>query len=108
MTLQELSLYISENVVKKVNLPLDVLSSVTMWDLPGTEDIDLKDTYYRDVDAAIGKIVFLNYSWSQKFTACNKYGDIVIAFYNQVSSSFFLLHIYRSIQNIQLGHQCAK
>ncbi len=28
--------------------------SVTIWDLPGREDIDLRKSYYKDVDAGIG------------------------------------------------------
>ncbi|CAH1800159.1 unnamed protein product [Owenia fusiformis] len=42
-----------ENVVKKLNIPENAVVSVTMWDLPGEEDIDLRKTYYRDMDAAI-------------------------------------------------------
>ena len=44
----------SDNVVKKVNLPNDAIASVTLWDLPGMEDMDLRESYYRNVDAAIG------------------------------------------------------
>ena len=43
--------------MKKVNLPGDVVSSVTLWDLPGSEEMDMRDTYYMDVDAAIGEWV---------------------------------------------------
>ena len=42
--------------MRKVNVPGDVVSSVTMWDLPGTEDMDLREAYFRDVDAAIGNL----------------------------------------------------
>jgi len=41
------------NVTKKVNVPYETLVSVTMWDLPGREEIDLRRSYYKDVDAAI-------------------------------------------------------
>eukprot|EP00118_Oscarella_pearsei_P006692 m.30709 g.30709 ORF g.30709 m.30709 type:complete len:373 (+) comp31381_c0_seq2:105-1223(+) len=41
------------NVVKKVNIPRDVIVSVAIWDLPGREEIDLRKSYYRNVDAAI-------------------------------------------------------
>ena len=44
----------TENVVKKVNLPGDTVIGVTLWDLPSEEDMDLRDTYYRNTDAAIG------------------------------------------------------
>jgi len=40
--------------VKKVNLPGDTVIGVTLWDLPSEEDMDLRDTYYRNTDAAIG------------------------------------------------------
>ena len=42
------------NVVKKVNIPYETIVSVTMWDLPGREEMDLRRSYYKDVDAAIG------------------------------------------------------
>ena len=29
--------------------------SVALWDLPGREEMDLRRSYYKDVDAAIGK-----------------------------------------------------
>ncbi|ELT95393.1 hypothetical protein CAPTEDRAFT_208667 [Capitella teleta] len=41
------------NVVKKVNLPNNTVASMSLWDLPGLEDMDLRDSYYRNVDAAI-------------------------------------------------------
>ncbi|XP_071955704.1 uncharacterized protein [Antedon mediterranea] len=42
-----------ENVVKKLNVPEHAVVSVTIWDLPGTEEVDLRKSYYKDVDAAI-------------------------------------------------------
>ncbi|XP_074659733.1 uncharacterized protein LOC141912384 [Tubulanus polymorphus] len=41
------------NVVRKINIPENTVVAVTMWDLPGREDMDLRKTYYRDADAAI-------------------------------------------------------
>ncbi|XP_078618974.1 uncharacterized protein LOC144886295 [Branchiostoma floridae x Branchiostoma japonicum] len=41
------------NVVRKVNVPDHVVVSVTLWDLPGREDVDLRRSYYKDIDAAI-------------------------------------------------------
>ena len=42
------------NVVKKVNVPDDGIVSVAVWDLPGREEVDLRRSYYKDIDAAIG------------------------------------------------------
>ncbi|XP_033635738.1 uncharacterized protein LOC117296791 isoform X1 [Asterias rubens] len=42
-----------ENVVKKLNVPEHIIVSVTIWDLPGREEVDLRKSYYKDVDAAI-------------------------------------------------------
>ncbi|XP_038078166.1 uncharacterized protein LOC119745699 [Patiria miniata] len=42
-----------ENVVKKLNVPEHIVVSVTIWDLPGSEEVDLRKSYYQDVDAAI-------------------------------------------------------
>ncbi|XP_041352204.1 uncharacterized protein LOC121370796 [Gigantopelta aegis] len=42
-----------ENVVKKLNLPSHSLTSVTFWDIPGREDINLYRTYFKNLDAAI-------------------------------------------------------
>ena len=42
------------NVVKKVNIPYQGVVSVVIWDIPGREEMDLRKSYYRDVDAAIG------------------------------------------------------
>ncbi|XP_057306571.1 uncharacterized protein LOC130644831 [Hydractinia symbiolongicarpus] len=41
------------NVTKKVQLPFETLVSLAMWDLPGREEIDLRRSYYKDIDAAI-------------------------------------------------------
>jgi len=41
------------NVTKKIQLPFESLVSITLWDLPGREEIDLRRTYYKDLDAAI-------------------------------------------------------
>ena len=43
------------NLVRKVNVPLETLVSVTMWDLPGREEMDLRKSYYTDISAAIGE-----------------------------------------------------
>jgi len=43
------------NVVKHVNIPYETIVSVALWDLPGREEMDLRRSYYKDVDAAIGK-----------------------------------------------------
>lgn len=42
------------NVTKKVQFPFETLVSVSLWDLPGREEIDLRRSYYKDIDAAIG------------------------------------------------------
>ncbi|XP_050392249.1 uncharacterized protein LOC126810916 [Patella vulgata] len=42
-----------DNIVKKLNIPDHVLVSLTFWDLPGKEDIELYRSYFTDVDAAI-------------------------------------------------------
>ena len=50
------------NVVKKVNIPCEAIVSVTLWDLPGREEMDLRRSYYKDVDAAVGLYKnFINY-----------------------------------------------
>jgi len=33
---------------------------LSLWDLPGKEDVDLRKTYYKNVDAVIGKQCWLN------------------------------------------------
>lgn len=42
--------------MKKVNVPGNTVASVALWDLPSREDMDMRETYYRNVDAAIGKL----------------------------------------------------
>ncbi|KAJ8314587.1 hypothetical protein KUTeg_006737, partial [Tegillarca granosa] len=42
-----------ESAVKKVNVPGHVVVSLTLWDIPGREDIDLHKTYFRNLDAAV-------------------------------------------------------
>ena len=42
------------NVVKKINIPYQGVVSVVIWDVPGREEMDLRKSYYKDVDAAIG------------------------------------------------------
>ena len=51
------------NVVKHVNIPYETIVSVALWDLPGREEMDLRRSYYKDVDAAIGE----NYSAKEQF-----------------------------------------
>lgn len=41
------------NVTKKVQFPFETLVSISLWDLPGREEIDLRRSYYKDIDAAI-------------------------------------------------------
>ncbi|CAB4018368.1 rho-related racA-like, partial [Paramuricea clavata] len=41
------------NVVKKINIPYQGVVSVVIWDVPGREEMDLRKSYYKDVDAAI-------------------------------------------------------
>ncbi|XP_028409943.1 uncharacterized protein LOC114532596 [Dendronephthya gigantea] len=41
------------NVVKKINIPYQGVVSVIIWDVPGREEMDLRKSYYKDVDAAI-------------------------------------------------------
>lgn len=42
------------NVVKKINIPYQEVVSVVIWDVPGREEMDLRKSYYKDVDAAVG------------------------------------------------------
>lgn len=46
-----------ESVVKKLNVPEHAIVTVELWDVPGENDIDLRKTYYLDVDAVIGWFV---------------------------------------------------
>jgi hypothetical protein len=32
---------------------------LTIWDIPGQEDIDLYSTYFKNLDAAIGKYIYI-------------------------------------------------
>ena len=41
--------------MKHVNIPYETIVSVALWDLPGREEMDLRRSYYKDVDAAIGE-----------------------------------------------------
>ena len=41
------------HIVRKLEQPLNMLASLTVWDLPSQEDFDLRQIYYEDVDAAI-------------------------------------------------------
>ncbi|XP_067944814.1 uncharacterized protein [Watersipora subatra] len=41
------------NVIKKLNVPDDLIVSLTLWDTPGRDDIDLSDVYFTSIDAAI-------------------------------------------------------
>ena len=50
------------NVTKKVQLPYETLVTITLWDLPGREEIDLRRSYYKDLDAAIGKLDVFKYA----------------------------------------------
>ena len=52
---EQLGLYFfSDHVVEKINVPQNLVVSLTIYDIPGSEDMDLRSTYYRNVDAAIG------------------------------------------------------
>jgi GTPase SAR1 family protein len=51
---------ISESSVRKVNIPDNNVVAVTIWDLPGRDDVDLRKSYYRDVDAAVGREGFVH------------------------------------------------
>ena len=43
------------NIVRRINLPDHAIVSLTLWDTPGREDIDLTETYFSGLDAAMGK-----------------------------------------------------
>lgn len=47
-----------ESAVKKINVPGHTVASLTIWDIPGREDMDLHKTYFRDLDAAIGNYMY--------------------------------------------------
>lgn len=42
-----------ENDVRKLNVPANTVVSLTLWDIPGREDMDLHKSYFRNLDAAI-------------------------------------------------------
>lgn len=42
-----------ESTVRKLNVPGHTVVSLTLWDIPGREDIDLHKSYFRNLDAAI-------------------------------------------------------
>lgn len=42
-----------ENVVRKLNVPANTVVSLTFWDIPGREDMDVHKSYFRNLDAAI-------------------------------------------------------
>lgn len=49
----------SDNVVQKINQPSHALVSLTLWDVPGREEINLHSTYFRDMDALIGEFAIV-------------------------------------------------
>ena len=52
-------MFLLENDVRKLNVPANTVVSLTLWDIPGREDMDLHKSYFRNLDAAIGKCVLL-------------------------------------------------
>ncbi|CAD5121688.1 DgyrCDS10175 [Dimorphilus gyrociliatus] len=52
-TLELFSYSSLENVTHKVDLDKNITCGLTILDIPAKEDIDLRDTYYRNADAAI-------------------------------------------------------
>jgi len=50
-----ISIFRPENVVRKVNVPAHTVVSLTFWDIPGQEDMDMHKAYFRNLDAAIGE-----------------------------------------------------
>jgi len=42
-----------ENTVRKLNVPVNAVVSLTIWDVPGHEDMDHRATYYKNVDAVL-------------------------------------------------------
>lgn len=42
-----------ENIVRKLNVPANTVVSLTLWDIPGREDMDIHKSYFRNLDAAI-------------------------------------------------------
>lgn len=63
------------NVVKKINIPYQGVVSVVIWDVPGREEMDLRKSYYKDVDAAIGNHVqtyVVNYLLTPSTHVCSE------------------------------------
>jgi GTPase SAR1 family protein len=48
-----------ESAVRKINVPGHSVVGLTIWDIPGQEDIDLYSTYFKNLDAAIGKYIYI-------------------------------------------------
>ncbi|CAG2218192.1 LIN28 [Mytilus edulis] len=42
-----------ESSVRKINIPGHAVVALTVWDIPGQEDIDLYSTYFKNLDAAV-------------------------------------------------------
>lgn len=42
-----------ETVVRKLNVPANTVVSLILWDIPGREDMDIHESYFRNLDAAI-------------------------------------------------------
>ncbi|XP_063686117.1 uncharacterized protein LOC134819893 isoform X2 [Bolinopsis microptera] len=40
-------------IVKKINVPVECLISLALWDLPGLEDMDMRKSYYENIDGAV-------------------------------------------------------
>ena len=56
-----------ENDVRKLNVPANTVVSLTLWDIPGREDMDLHKSYFRNLDAAIGEQRCNSMQTSEKF-----------------------------------------
>ena len=50
-------IFLTENDVRKLNVPANTVVSLTLWDIPGREDMDIHKSYFRNLDAAIGKFL---------------------------------------------------
>ena len=57
-----ISILLPENVVRKVNVPAHTVVSLTFWDIPGREDMDIHKAYFRNLDAAIGEFSYIRHS----------------------------------------------
>lgn len=51
-----------ETVVRKLNVPANTVVSLTFWDIPGREDMDVHKSYFRNLDAAIVVVDLTNKS----------------------------------------------